>query len=83
MRGEIYKQMQIKSFIYRVLQSGGFYLFLVRRRLFFVISAIYVTFLLVVLSYFLYLCTRNKALAENGKDKKIRIGACPHPFQAT
>lgn len=83
MRGEIYKQVQIKSFIYRVLQSGGFDLFLVRRRLFFVISAIYVTFLLVVLSYFLYLCTRNKALAENGKNKKIRIGACPHPLQTT
>lgn len=50
---------------------------------FFVISAIYVTFLLVVLSYFLYLCTRNKALAENGKNKKIRIGTCPNPLQAT
>lgn len=50
---------------------------------FFVISAVYVTFLLVVLSCFLYLCTRNKALAENGKNKKIRIGACPHPLQAT
>lgn len=83
MRGEIYKQVQIKPFIYRVLQGGGFDLFLVRRRLFFVISAIYVTFLLVALSYFLYLCTRNKALAENDKNKKIRIGACPHPLQAT
>lgn len=83
MREGIYKQVQIKSFIYKVLQRVDFDLFLVGYRLFFVISAIYVTFLLVALSYFLYLCTRNKALAENGKNKKIRIGACPHPLQAT
>lgn len=83
MRGGIYKQVQIKSFIYKALQRVDFDLFLVGYRLFFVISAVYVTFLLVALSYFLYLCTRNKALAENGKNKKIRIGACPHPLQAT
>lgn len=34
MRGEIYKQVQIKAFIYRVLQCGGFDLFLMKRRLF-------------------------------------------------
>ena len=75
--------MQIKAFIYKILQRGDFDLFLVSHGLFFVISTVYVTFLLVVLSYFLYLCTRNKALAENGKNKKVRIGACPHPLQAT
>ncbi len=24
----------------------------------------------------------NKALAINGKNKKVRIGTCPHPLQA-
>lgn len=57
MREEIYKQVQIKAFIYKALQRCDFDLFLVRYRLFFVISAVYVTFLLVILSYFLYLCT--------------------------
>lgn len=82
MREEIYKQVQTKAFIYKALHRSDFDLFLAGYRLFFVISAIYVTFLLVVMSYFLYLCIRNKALAENGKNKKIRIGTCPHPLQA-
>lgn len=82
MREEIYKQVQTKAFIYKALHRSDFDLFLVGYRLFFVISAIYVTFLLVVMSYFLHLCIRNKALAENGKNKKIRIGTCPHPLQA-
>ena len=75
--------MQTKAFIYKALQRSDFDLFLVECGLFFVISAVYVTFLLVVLSYYLYLCTRNKVLAENGKNKKVRIGTCPHPLQAT
>lgn len=69
--------------IYSVLYKYGFDFFLENGGIFYVISANYVTFLLVISSYFLYLRTQNKALAENGKNKKIRIGTCSHPLQAT